>query len=86
MKPRGNERLLSIIHRLYQRTFRIFEMVDQSVTNLSSIPLLFPIGHFYSPIADAEFLYAALCHLRPKTMVEVGNEFSDYGGRESPFA
>jgi hypothetical protein len=110
--------------------------------NLSAIPLLFPIGHFYSPVADpsdirereeriwtrsdtmpgielrvdaqlsllqklkqhissieypldqpddcttyfyrndqypmldAEFLYAALCHFRPRTMIEVGSGFS----------
>lgn len=38
------------------------------------------IGYFYSndqfPALDAEFLHAMLCHLLPKTMVEIGSGFS----------
>lgn len=36
--------------------------------------------YFYSndqyPVLDAEFLYAMLCHFRPKSMIEVGSGFS----------
>jgi hypothetical protein len=39
-----------------------------------------PITYFYEndqyPVLDAEFLYAALCHFRPKSMIEVGSGFS----------
>jgi hypothetical protein len=39
-----------------------------------------PTVYFYRndqyPVLDAEFLYAALCHFRPKTMIEVGSGFS----------
>jgi hypothetical protein len=116
--------------------------VQQEIPTQGGIPLLFPIGHFYSPIADpvdisaradkiwnnsnslqgidlnvnqqlsllqklkpytkdinypiaqngdetsyfyqndqypvldAEFLYAALCHFKPKTVIEIGCGFS----------
>jgi predicted O-methyltransferase YrrM len=39
-----------------------------------------PTDYFYSndqyPVLDAEFLYAALRHFRPKTVIEVGSGFS----------
>jgi len=39
-----------------------------------------PTRYFYSndqyPVLDAEFLHAALCRFRPKTMIEVGSGFS----------
>lgn len=38
------------------------------------------ITYFYDndqyPVLDAEFLYGALCHFRPKTMIEIGSGFS----------
>lgn len=38
------------------------------------------ITYFYGndqyPVLDAEFLYAILCHFRPKSMIEVGSGFS----------
>lgn len=38
------------------------------------------VGYFYGndqyPILDAEFLYAALLHFRPRAMIEVGSGFS----------
>jgi hypothetical protein len=37
-------------------------------------------AYFYEndqyPLLDAEFLYTALCHFKPKTMIEVGSGFS----------
>jgi len=39
-----------------------------------------PTTYFYGndqfPVLDAEFLYATLCHFRPKSMIEVGSGFS----------
>lgn len=39
-----------------------------------------PTTYFYGndqyPVLDAEFLYAALCHFKPKAMIEVGSGFS----------
>ena len=38
------------------------------------------VGYFYAndqfPVLDAEFLHVFLCHLKPKTMIEVGSGFS----------
>ena len=38
------------------------------------------VGYFYAndqfPVLDAEFLHMFLCHLKPKTMIEVGSGFS----------
>jgi predicted O-methyltransferase YrrM len=33
-------------------------------------------GNDQYPVLDAEFLYALLCHFKPKTMIEVGSGFS----------
>lgn len=33
-------------------------------------------GNDQYPVLDAEFLYTALCHFRPKSMIEVGSGFS----------
>lgn len=33
-------------------------------------------GNDQYPVLDAEFLYAALCHFKPKSMIEVGSGFS----------
>lgn len=33
-------------------------------------------GNDQYPVLDAEFLYATLCHFRPKSMIEVGSGFS----------
>jgi Methyltransferase domain len=39
-----------------------------------------PTRYFYGndqfPVLDAEFLHVALCHFRPRTMIEVGSGFS----------
>ncbi len=39
-----------------------------------------PTKYFYGndqfPVLDAEFLFTALCHFKPKTMIEVGSGFS----------
>ena len=39
-----------------------------------------PATYFYKndqfPVLDAEFLHAALCHFRPRTVIEVGSGFS----------
>lgn len=39
-------------------------------------PKIYFYGNDQYPVLDAEFLYAALCHFRPKVMIEVGSGFS----------
>ncbi len=66
------EKQLELLKELKAHTNDIDWPVEQPVDSTNS--------YFYSndqyPALDAEFLYAALCHFRPKTMIEVGSGFS----------
>jgi SAM-dependent methyltransferase len=45
-------------------------------TEKPSDPTTYFYGNDQYPVLDADFLYAALCHFRPKNMIEVGSGFS----------
>ncbi len=62
---------LALLERLTPYTSAIYYPLKRDKTQL---------GYYYSndqfPVLDAEFLHTMLCHLRPKTMIEVGSGFS----------
>jgi hypothetical protein len=62
---------LALLKQLGNHTISIDYPVNKPLTG---------IGYFYSndqfPALDAEFLHTMLCHLSPKTMIEVGSGFS----------
>jgi Methyltransferase domain len=62
---------LALLERLAPYTSAIHYPIKRDKTQL---------GYYYAndqfPVLDAEFLHTMLCHLRPKTMIEVGSGFS----------
>ena len=62
---------LALLRQLKPHTESINYPVDQPED-----PTTYFYGNDQYPVLDAEFLYAALTHFRPKSMIEVGSGFS----------
>jgi hypothetical protein len=62
---------LALLHALEPHTADIHYPVEQP----ADLQLYF-YGNDQYPVLDAEFLYATLCHFRPKSIIEVGSGFS----------